>query len=71
MTLWYALSAFAMIALATGLLYWVLVNSMYQEDLRDLADNLNNARLLLHSSATGQLLRLPEQRPSWAPPQQP
>src|SRR5690349_12053211 len=49
MTLWYALSAFALISVATGLLYWVLRDSLYQEDLRDLADNLNNARLLLRS----------------------
>lgn len=71
MTIWYALSAFALIFVATGLLYWVLVNSMYQEDLRDLADNLNNARLLLRSSPTGLFVQSPEQRPSWAPPHQP
>ena len=49
MTLWYALSAFALISVATGLLYWVLTDSLYQEHFRDLADNLNNARLLLRS----------------------
>jgi len=69
MALWYALSAFALISVATGLLYWVLVDSLYQEDIRDLADNLNNARLLLRSSPTGQFPHSPEQRPSWAPPQ--
>jgi two-component system heavy metal sensor histidine kinase CusS len=71
MTLWYALSTFTLIAVATGALYSVLINTMYQEDLRDLADNLNNARLLLRSSAPGQLAPSPAQRPSWAPPHQP
>ncbi len=71
MTLWYALSAFALIVVATGLLYWVLVNSMYREDLRDLADNLNNALLLLAPSPTAQYQASAEQRPSWAPPHQP
>ncbi|MDE1902970.1 MAG: heavy metal sensor histidine kinase [Alphaproteobacteria bacterium] len=71
MTAWYALSAFALILVATGLLYWVLVDSMYHEDLRDLADNLNNARLLLSASPTGQMANTPAPRPSWAPTQQP
>jgi two-component system, OmpR family, heavy metal sensor histidine kinase CusS len=71
MALWYALSAFTLIAIASGALYSVLVTTMYQEDLRDLADNLNNARLLVGSSAPGQFARSPEQRPSWAPPHQP
>lgn len=71
MTAWYALSAFALIFVATGLLYWVLVDSMYHEDLRDLADNLNNARLLLSASPTGQTASTPAPRPSWAPAQQP
>lgn len=55
MTVWYVLSAFALIFAATGLLYWVLVNGMYREDLHDLADNLENARLLLHASPSGEL----------------
>ena len=71
MTAWYALSAFALIFIATGLLYWVLVTSMYHEDLRDLADNLNNARLLLSASPTGQYVRALRPRPSWAPTHQP
>jgi two-component system, OmpR family, heavy metal sensor histidine kinase CusS len=49
MTVWYALTAFSLIFLATGVLYWVLVTSLHQENVRDLADNLNNARLLLGS----------------------
>jgi two-component system heavy metal sensor histidine kinase CusS len=71
MALWYALSAFTLIAVATGALYSVLTTTMYQEDLRDLADNLNNARMLLRSSATGQFAHSPLPRPSWAPPHQP
>lgn len=71
MTVWYALSAFALVLVATGLLYWVLVTSMYQEDVRDLADNLNNARLLLMSSPPGRLIEPLDRRPSWAPSHQP
>ncbi len=71
MTAWYALSSFALVLVATGLLYWVLVTSMYQEDVRDLADNLNNARLLLMSSPPGRLIEPSDQRPSWAPSHQP
>ena len=51
MTIWYVLSAFALIIVATGSLYWVLVNGMYREDLHDLKDNLENASLLLGSSS--------------------
>ena len=53
MAVWYVLSAFALILVATGLLYWVLVNGMYREDVRDLSDNLQNARLLLRISPAG------------------
>ncbi|MBO0756442.1 MAG: hypothetical protein J2P54_11310, partial [Bradyrhizobiaceae bacterium] len=69
MTLWYALSGFVLVGVAIGLLYWVLVDALYREDFRDLADNLNNARLLLQSSSTTPSAQ--EQRPSWAPAQQP
>jgi two-component system, OmpR family, heavy metal sensor histidine kinase CusS len=71
MTLWYALFSFGVMAVATGILYWTLVQSMYEEDLRDLADNLNNARLLLHSAPADWILHPVERRPSWAPPGQP
>jgi len=71
MTIWYALSTFALIFVACGLLYWGLASSLYHEDLRDLADNLNNARLLLPSPATeGSRLAL-QKRPSWTPRHQP
>src|SRR5260370_14328548 len=71
MTVWYALTAFSLTFVATGVLYWVLVTSLYQQYVSDLADNLNNARLLLESSPTGRLLQPPDRRPPWAPPHQP
>jgi two-component system, OmpR family, heavy metal sensor histidine kinase CusS len=71
LTLWYAFSSFVLIAIATGVLYWALVDTMYREDFRDLADTLNNTRLLLQSSSTIEVPSSREQRPSWAPPQQP
>ncbi len=55
MTVWYVLSAFALILVATGLLYWVLIKGMYREDLQDLTDNLHNANLLLHMSPASEL----------------
>jgi two-component system, OmpR family, heavy metal sensor histidine kinase CusS len=71
MTLWYAVFSFAMITAAAGILYWTLARGMYDEDVRDLADNLNNARLLLGSAPSGWVLRPTEARPPWAPAQQP
>ncbi len=71
MTAWLRLSGLALIFFANGLVYWVLVDSMYQEDLRDLADNLTNARLLLSASPSGQFTQPPQPRPSWAPTHQP
>lgn len=71
MTLWYAVFSFTMITAAAAILYATLARGMYDEDLRDLADNLNNARLLLGSAPSGWVLRQAEQRPPWAPRQQP
>lgn len=71
MTIWYALSAFALIFVASGLLYWGLAGSLYHEDLRDLADNLNNARLLLPASRGQFVAQPPTKRPSRAPRHQP
>ncbi|MDE2450376.1 MAG: heavy metal sensor histidine kinase [Gammaproteobacteria bacterium] len=71
MTLWYALFSFGVMAVAAGILYWTLVQSMYEEDVRDLADNLNNARLLMRSAPADWILHPPQKRPSWAPPGQP
>jgi two-component system heavy metal sensor histidine kinase CusS len=50
MTIWYALLSSGVIASATAVLYWALVQALYQEDLRDLTDIVNNARLLLRSA---------------------
>src|ERR1700682_2187932 len=52
MTLWYALSAFAIVLAATGLLYLSLEEAIYREDLRDLAESVAHARLLARSSPT-------------------
>ncbi len=71
MTIWYALSTFVLIFVASGLLYWGLASSLYHEDLRDLADNLNNARLLLPLPVTGRSRPAVGARPSWAPRHQP
>lgn len=71
MTLWYALFSFGVMAVAAGILYWTLVQSMYEEDVRDLADNLNNARLLLRAAPADWILHPPDRRPSWAPRGQP
>ncbi|HTT02883.1 MAG TPA: heavy metal sensor histidine kinase [Steroidobacteraceae bacterium] len=71
LTLWYALFTFTLVFVTAGLLYFTVVNSLYEEDLRDLADNLNNARLLLRSVPPGAALPPLQERPSWAPPQQP
>ena len=38
LTIWYAISAFSLIAIATGLLYWVLIRNLDQADDRLLAD---------------------------------
>jgi two-component system heavy metal sensor histidine kinase CusS len=70
MAIGYALSAFVLIFVAVGILYLVLVLSMYQEDVRDLADNLNNARLLLRS-LPGEVAPPVSSRPAWAPLHQP
>lgn len=54
LTLWYAVSTFAVVLVATGALYWSLVKAMYNEDVSDLADNLDYARLLIRSSPESQ-----------------
>ncbi len=64
MTVWYVLSAFALILVATGLLYWVLVNGMYREDVNDLGDILENATLLL-SASNGYSAASPAVEPTW------
>lgn len=48
LTLWYASSAFLLVALATGLLYWALVRNVDREDDQFLADTVQILRGLLH-----------------------
>lgn len=47
LTIWYAISAFSLIALATGLLYWVLIRNLDQADDRLLADKARVIRAML------------------------
>ena len=65
MTVWYALSSLALIFTATGVLYWVLVTTMYEEDLRDLTDVTNNALVVAQSASPGELLA-PDSGAGWA-----
>lgn len=46
-TLWYVLSAVAIVSAATGTLYWAMATNLNQEDRRILTNNLDNLRLLL------------------------
>lgn len=71
MTIWYALSAFALVLVTTGLLYLALVDSLYEENFRDLADNLNNARMVLDTSPLASLAQPTNVQPLSTPAQQP
>jgi two-component system heavy metal sensor histidine kinase CusS len=71
MTLWFILCTFSLIFTTAGLLYWTLVDGLYKEDFRDLADNLNNALLLMGSNSSTAAGISPSGRPPWAPAQQP
>ena len=53
LTVWYALSAFALVFAATAFLYWVLVTNLVREDARFLADELDNVRLILRGAPEG------------------
>lgn len=59
MSLWYALSGFALVAIATGFLYWVLASNLQREDARFEADELSNIRLLLTSLPVSRAPSLP------------
>lgn len=71
LTVWYAFSALAMILLATGYLYWVLVTNLDREDGRVLTDNLNNIRFLIHSVPSGALRLEAEEAATWPQPPAP
>ena len=47
LTLWYTASAFLLVALATGLLYWVLVRNVDREDDQFLVDTVQILRALI------------------------
>jgi len=47
LTILYALSAFAMLALASGFLHWVLIRNLMQEDNQFLTDKIHVIRALL------------------------
>lgn len=47
LSLWYAVSAFALIFAATGFLYWVLVSNLVREDTRFARDELDNIRQII------------------------
>lgn len=47
LSLWYSMSAFALIFAATGFLYWVLESNLIREDTRFSRDELQNVRLIL------------------------
>lgn len=70
MTIWYSLSAFALIFITTGLLYWALVSILYDEDFRDMADNLNNVRTVLNSLPPIESQQQAGVFPPWALPHQ-
>lgn len=59
MALWYALSAFGLVLLATGSLYWALTVNLDREDARGLENQLQNLRLLLSASPLDEPLTVP------------
>jgi two-component system, OmpR family, heavy metal sensor histidine kinase CusS len=48
LTIWYAISAFSLIAVATGLLYWVLIRNLDRADDRLLADKARVIEAMLN-----------------------
>lgn len=48
LTAWYTATAFSLVLVATGLLYWTLVQNMRADDQRMLADKVQVLRTLLH-----------------------
>jgi two-component system heavy metal sensor histidine kinase CusS len=49
LTAWYAGSAFALVLLTTGFLYWALVQNLDREDQQELRDPVRNLRALLQT----------------------
>ena len=53
LTVWYAVSAFALVTIVTGLLYWTLVDSLDRQDDRFLANNIQVLHGLLRNPSGG------------------
>jgi two-component system heavy metal sensor histidine kinase CusS len=51
LTLWYTASAFALVTLASGILYWALLSDLAREDDEELADKVRILRELLQGPA--------------------
>jgi two-component system heavy metal sensor histidine kinase CusS len=52
LTAWYALSAFTLVLVVTGFLYWALVSSLDREDDEELADKVRILRAVLRDRPT-------------------
>ena len=53
LTVWYVLSSFVLIIVASGFLYWFLATNLEQEDIHVLRANLRNITLLVRNSSGG------------------
>jgi two-component system heavy metal sensor histidine kinase CusS len=71
MSVWYTLSAFALIFVATGFFYWVLATNLHRGDIRTLSDNLSNVRFLLRSALLKAMPLRANQGLPWTSRQQP
>src|SRR5438105_18380 len=65
LTAWYGLASFAMIAAATGFLYWALVANLDREDDDFLADKINILGKLLRERPND--LRMLKEEVEWEP----
>jgi two-component system heavy metal sensor histidine kinase CusS len=66
LTAWYASSAFALVLVATGFLYWILVRTFDVEDRELLADEIHILRALLRDRAEDSLELKQEIEGEWA-----
>jgi len=65
LTIWYAISAFSLIAVATGLLYWVLIRNLDQADDRLLADKARVIGAMLQNRPDDQAAIRQEVEEAW------
>src|SRR5215831_8523346 len=66
LTLWYTGSAFAMVALVSGILYWALVTDLEREDDEELADKVRILREILGNPTTDLKLLRDQVELGWA-----